>query len=152
VHNFNRYAYAYNNPYKYTDPDGRDSLGTAIGAWLSGTCMKETAKATHETNMSMLTVAGEAVSFTRGGTIVALVETTSELLSSESIADDLAGMTYGEIAGAVTEKVVEKKFSKEATAVVSAVVGKFSGDGAKKIAAESIKEQENKEQETKKDE
>jgi len=23
VHNFNRYAYANNNPYKYTDPDGR---------------------------------------------------------------------------------------------------------------------------------
>ncbi|MEP1444751.1 MAG: RHS repeat-associated core domain-containing protein [Paraglaciecola sp.] len=25
VHNFNRYAYANNNPYKYTDPDGRDA-------------------------------------------------------------------------------------------------------------------------------
>lgn len=26
VHNFNRYAYANNNPYKYTDPDGRDAI------------------------------------------------------------------------------------------------------------------------------
>jgi uncharacterized protein RhaS with RHS repeats len=25
VHNFNRYAYANNNPYKYVDPDGRES-------------------------------------------------------------------------------------------------------------------------------
>jgi RHS repeat-associated protein len=24
IHSFNRYAYANNNPYKYTDPDGRD--------------------------------------------------------------------------------------------------------------------------------
>jgi len=26
VHNFNRYAYANNNPYKYVDPDGRDNV------------------------------------------------------------------------------------------------------------------------------
>ncbi|MFK3872808.1 RHS repeat-associated core domain-containing protein [Pseudoalteromonas rhizosphaerae] len=25
IHNFNRYAYANNNPYKYTDPDGKDA-------------------------------------------------------------------------------------------------------------------------------
>ncbi len=28
VHNFNRYSYANNNPYKYTDPDGRDAMIT----------------------------------------------------------------------------------------------------------------------------
>ena len=26
VHSFNRYAYANNNPYKYTDPDGKDAI------------------------------------------------------------------------------------------------------------------------------
>ena len=26
IHNFNRYAYANNNPYKYVDPDGRDAV------------------------------------------------------------------------------------------------------------------------------
>lgn len=27
VHEFNRYAFSANNPYKYTDPDGRNSTG-----------------------------------------------------------------------------------------------------------------------------
>ncbi|MEC8926136.1 MAG: RHS repeat-associated core domain-containing protein, partial [Pseudomonadota bacterium] len=30
VHSFNRYAYANNNPYKYTDPDGRDAVSVQI--------------------------------------------------------------------------------------------------------------------------
>lgn len=30
VHSFNRYAYANNNPYKYTDPDGRDAISVQI--------------------------------------------------------------------------------------------------------------------------
>src|SRR5579885_3885163 len=32
--NFNRYAYANDNPYRFTDPDGRDSCST--GTHLSG--------------------------------------------------------------------------------------------------------------------
>jgi hypothetical protein len=33
VHNFNRYAYANNNPYKYIDPDGQNAL-TAFGGLI----------------------------------------------------------------------------------------------------------------------
>ncbi len=38
VHSFNRYAYANNNPYKYTDPDGRDGVlvGAGVGCALTG--------------------------------------------------------------------------------------------------------------------
>ncbi|MCG7534775.1 RHS repeat-associated core domain-containing protein [Pseudoalteromonas sp. OOF1S-7] len=31
IHGFNRYAYANNNPYKYTDPDGRSSMALCVG-------------------------------------------------------------------------------------------------------------------------
>ena len=36
---FNRYAYANNNPYKYTDPDGEflQLIGMAIGMYSAGT-------------------------------------------------------------------------------------------------------------------
>ncbi|WP_081926688.1 MULTISPECIES: RHS repeat-associated core domain-containing protein [unclassified Alteromonas] len=32
AHGFNRYAYASNNPYKYTDPDGEFDILNVIGA------------------------------------------------------------------------------------------------------------------------
>jgi RHS repeat-associated protein len=34
--NFNRYNYAANNPYKYTDPDGRESVGEMIDRGANG--------------------------------------------------------------------------------------------------------------------
>lgn len=37
VQGFNRYAYANNNPYKYTDPDGRNPVaGAALGCAMTG--------------------------------------------------------------------------------------------------------------------
>ncbi len=41
--NFNRYWYANNNPYRFTDPDGRESVGEMIdsgaqGVWASFLC------------------------------------------------------------------------------------------------------------------
>ncbi|MEM0515681.1 RHS repeat-associated core domain-containing protein [Pseudoalteromonas sp. YIC-827] len=37
IHGFNRYAYANNNPYKYTDPDGRNPVaGAAVGCAATG--------------------------------------------------------------------------------------------------------------------
>ena len=34
--NFNRYVYALNNPYRFTDPDGRDSVGEMIDSGANG--------------------------------------------------------------------------------------------------------------------
>ena len=36
IHNFNRYAYANNNPYKYTDPDGENAIAVARASYRVG--------------------------------------------------------------------------------------------------------------------
>lgn len=138
VHSFNRYTYANNNPYRFTDPDGRESLGVLIGNLLSGKSLEESAKSTHETNMAMANGAKEALSFTRVGAVIDTVETVIEAVNGESVVDNVSGMATGEIAGAVTEKVLEKKLGKEGSEFVGAVVGKLSGDAAKSYVSDII--------------
>jgi hypothetical protein len=36
IHNFNRFAYANNNPFKYVDPDGRSALDAFIKSLTGG--------------------------------------------------------------------------------------------------------------------
>ena len=134
IHGFNRYAYANNNPYKYIDPDGKQSyqsLGVYIGARLDGKSHEEATQMMKSSIDSMGKGTKELMSFTKGGVIIDVVETTNEVLNGENIKDNFAAMTTGEIAGGLTEKLVEKKFGKEGAEVIGAVVGKFSSDAAK---------------------
>ena len=39
IHNFNRYAYANNNPYKYVDPDGNNAAVAACVAGPNPACL-----------------------------------------------------------------------------------------------------------------
>lgn len=133
---FNRYAYANNNPYKFIDPDGKQSLGVLIGNLLEGKSLEESAKSVHETNMATAEAAKEVLSYTPAGTIVDAVETVNEAVNGENIKDNLAGMTAGEIAGTVTEKLLDNKIGKEAAGIVGAVVGKLAGDEAKDVASD----------------
>ncbi len=137
---FNRYAYANNNPYLYTDPDGRQSLGVYVGARLSGKSHEEATRIMMDSTNTVAEASVEAMSYTKGGAIIDVVETTHELITEEDIKDNIADMTAGEIAGAVTEKLAEKKLGKEGSEVAGDVVGKFAGDAAKKVTSTIVEQ------------
>lgn len=142
IYSFNRYAYVNNNPFRYTDPDGRKavgrSLGTIIGSWLHGENLEESTKSAAKTSISMGEGVKEAVSFTSAGIVLESVEITLKVINRENIADNIAGWITGKLTGGLTEKLVKNK---DVAEVMSALVAKFSGDAAKSWTAGQINKQ-----------
>ncbi len=123
--NFNRYWYANNNPYTYTDPDGR--LGSIVAQ-----------RATHEPEgatrifvkvqtRNLDAVVGGA-KMTPIGDVKDVVEISAELIAGNEPLDKAVGATSGNVASEVTERVLSRRIGSDAARLVSGVVGKVVGD------------------------
>lgn len=99
AHGFNRYAYANNNPYKYTDPDGEFAqlIGAAISASIEiAVQIADKGKVSNWTKVGVSAVAGAAG--------VGLGQKAAQLGSLLSNGNKVAA-TASQVTGAVTEAV-----------------------------------------------
>ncbi|WP_111979301.1 RHS repeat-associated core domain-containing protein [Algibacillus agarilyticus] len=153
VHNFNRYAYANNNPYKFVDPDGRSSecffcrrdyntealmtKGKAVRQTVDGIMAEESgANNIQEYNTPTL---GEALS-ELGGKIPGLLGVASAItgttLQANDASDDqtvspaVSGIVVGTSVGLVVEDVATdygKKLANLKVKAASYIAGAVSG-------------------------
>ena len=133
VHNFNRYAYANNNPYKYVDPDGRDYTETYISLKVPfvGSVDVGTVNFTPNANGQGNTTSG---AFIRFGTSASNVEnggSKGALKQEPTIKTKgaIAGLTLGKGAGSHTDaNFDDPSASLDVGAAVATVsIGDFSG-------------------------
>ncbi|MFT5529147.1 MAG: RHS repeat-associated protein [Alteromonadaceae bacterium] len=115
VHNFNRYTYANNNPYKYTDPDGENPLiifGAAVGAITAVT----TTILQNGSDTTLAQIGGAAI----GGGIMGAI----------------AGATMG--ASLAAEATVATVIATTGTAGISGFAGDVIGQGVAKGGVDNI--------------
>lgn len=138
--NFNRYWYANNNPYRFTDPDGRQA--DEIGAWAralwdnDGDFEKagEQVDRQHAAEKQMLNVAAD---FTAVGIVKDAVEVSVKVANGEDATGQGAGAVVGEVAGQVAETYLDGKIGDGAAATVGAAVGKATGDTVQTVVDNS---------------
>ncbi|MCL1145356.1 hypothetical protein L2747_04905 [Shewanella marinintestina] len=102
VHSFNRYAYANNNPYKYTDPTGE-----AAESWLnrpSGVSIQQNQNAYSEAaaiGAAVWTAGAASVSMTASASVTALEVTA--LATGDSVSG-VSGISRGKQVGSIIKK------------------------------------------------
>lgn len=141
VHNFNRYAYANNNPYKYVDPDGRDpeELRRQIARANSGEFKHLIKIDTVEKGMSTLKMVS-AVPALLGGPITA----GFALTQAYDGAMELTSKPSETIKPIIQQSLESAKVNTELAAAVNGIVSLISGgnglrEGVKKIGNIFIK-------------
>lgn len=134
--NFNRYWYANNSPYRFTDPDGRltspmGGQAAELGMYLreiveSGDHDKAVAAldAKHDRDLKM---ADMLIDYSAAGPVKDAVEVLAKLRKGDDPTAKGTGAVAGEVASEVTESILTKKIGGNGAAVVAAVVGQAVG-------------------------
>ncbi len=136
--NFNRYAYANNNPYKYTDPDGRFGVvGALIGAGIeAGMQIATEGKVTHWAAVGVAGAVG-AVTCGLGGVIgkaaVSGAVTTTQAVVAAAAVGGVASATGKVAEGALTGKGASGK-----EVAVAAVAGDAGGGAGAKVGLSAV--------------
>lgn len=137
IQGFNRYAYVNNNPYKFTDPDGKNAdqnLGAFIGAWIETGSIEEAGKLMEQRQKANIEMLKQAGSLTTVGLALDTVDVASKIINEEDPIAKLKGMGAGEIAAEVTEVIASKKLGDKAGEATGALVGKVIGDVTEHIS------------------
>jgi uncharacterized protein RhaS with RHS repeats len=97
VHSFNRYAYANNNPYKYTDPDGRESMfafhaDLDVKALGSGNITRGefAARSNARSEAAVIPLVAAAVVATRGAAALPIIQKVKSEVKQEVVAQVLS--------------------------------------------------------------
>lgn len=100
THGFNRYTYANNNPYKYTDPDGKFVL-QAVGALIGGIQAFQAVKnsGANWTDKALAVTAGAIIGGVTGGRASAAVATVATKIASSKAAQTVVATSAGGIVG-----------------------------------------------------
>ncbi len=128
---FNRYWYANNNPFRFTDSDGRQAK--EMGRWIralwdnNGDFEKAEAQVDRQHEMDRKVVE-TVVEFTAVSVVKDAVEVSAKVANEKDATGQGVGAVAGEVAGQMTEKVLDGKISSGAASVVGAAVGKAVGD------------------------
>lgn len=128
---FNRYYYANNNPYRFTDPDGRQSK--ELGRWAralwdnNGDFEKAKAQVDKQHEMDRK-VADAIVDFTAGGVVKDAVEVTMKVADGKDATGQGAGAIAGEVAGQAAEAILDGRIGDGAASAVGAAVGEATSN------------------------
>ncbi|MCF2827305.1 MULTISPECIES: RHS repeat domain-containing protein [unclassified Pseudoalteromonas] len=155
VHGFNRYAYANNNPYKYTDPDGEFPIMQVIGGIIGGIQAAQAVSGSnaHWTDKAIAVAAGVGIGALTGGRGGAAVKAITSKVTSK-VAKTAVGVTTGGAVGGVSsatsqvvadvvtgqEVTAEKTGQATVNGVISGAVGGAPAKTAEAVATTILTE------------
>ncbi len=154
---FNRYAYANNNPYKYTDPDG-EFVQVAIGALIGGVISAgietyKQHKSGNGINYSKIATEGLKGAVVGGatagvGVFMGAMAKTAEVGKLGTLASEAVGSVAGAAIGSGTNMIGEATVNavngegftvSDLNATTSEMLGNMAGAGAGQIAGAAMK-------------
>ncbi len=135
---FNRYSYAYNNPYRFRDPDGQFGvLGAIIGAGIEAGL--QIATEGKVTNVSAVVVAGAVGAVTGGlGSVVGKAAVSGAISTTRAVATVAAVGGAANATGKVAEGAITGKGTSPQEAAIAAAVGAAGSAAGAKIGLSAV--------------